>query len=103
MPQTISKRLRELHPNGFWLYVDDSAKSREIHNEVEWLQEAGMLEVSNPTENGGFSDVALPRLMVRGDAFAGQTLRNFIKFLKDLNDKFLEEENSGSLKTTPGR
>lgn len=88
----VSQRLKELHPGGFWLYVDNSTKSRDVLKQVAWLKEGGLLTVSDPTENGGFSDVTLPRLLMKGDVLSGLTLREFIKFLTGLNEEFLKEE-----------
>ena len=93
MPQAVSTRLKELHPDGFWLYVDNSPKSLEVLTEVKWLEQAGMLEVSDLTADGGFADgVPLPRLLRNGDVMSGRRLRTFLQFLKELNQEFLEEE-----------
>lgn len=89
----VSQRLRELFPDGFWLYVDNSPQSQEVLEKAEWLQQAKLLVVSNLSEDGGFADgVSLPRLLRNGDVMTGWRLHRFIQFLGELNDEFNQEE-----------
>lgn len=91
----ISNRLKKLHEDGFWLYVDDSEESREAINEMEPFTHAGMVVIADLTQDGGFSDGAkLPRLVMKYNYMTGQSLRHFIAFLKELNQEFLEEETA---------
>ena len=94
MSQLVSRRLKELFPDGFWLYVDDSAKSTEAVKEMELFFQAGMVTIYNIYKDGGFkgSDVPLPFLRRNGDVMTGSTFHEFIEHLKKLNEEFVLEE-----------
>ncbi len=92
--EVINKKLKELFPDKFWLYVDSSPESQKIIKEAEPFREAGMLKVYDIYKDGGFngSDVPLPRLLRNGDVMVGWGLHRFIQHLKELNEKFFREE-----------